>query len=101
MAQPDPHALLGLPADACEADIVRAYRQHARTWHPDVTDDPTAAERFVALRAAYEHLLTAAKAAPRAVPIPVRHAEPPPEPPLVVGPVHVSPLRHRPGSHRG
>lgn len=43
----DPHQLLGVPHDATDAEIRRAFRRLARTVHPDVGGDP---ERFVALR---------------------------------------------------
>jgi hypothetical protein len=46
-------ALLGVPAEASPDQIVRAYRQHARRLHPDVSMDPDAAAQFLALQAAY------------------------------------------------
>ncbi|MGL5890790.1 MAG: J domain-containing protein [Bacteroidia bacterium] len=49
--------LLGLPA-GCSADAIRkAYRKRAMELHPDTSPDPTAAEQFQALVAAYERLL--------------------------------------------
>ena len=88
----DPEELLGLTPDASPEDLTRAYRRLARQIHPDVTDDPAAAEHFRALTAAYHRLLAAAAAPrPRSVPVPVRRTQPPGRPPLVAGPVHVQP----------
>jgi hypothetical protein len=51
------HAL-GLVANAGPDDVRRAYRRMARLAHPDVNPgDPTAADRFRAVRSAYEALL--------------------------------------------
>lgn len=59
MARPelDPYDVLGVPRHASAAEIARAYRRAARETHPDSRpDDPTAAERFRELAAAYEIL---------------------------------------------
>jgi len=51
------HAL-GLAANAGPDEVRQAYRRMARLTHPDVNPgDPTAADRFRAVRAAYEALL--------------------------------------------
>lgn len=55
MAQ-DPYAALGIGKDASEAQIKRAYRNIAKTDHPDLNPDPAAAERFKAAAAAYDLL---------------------------------------------
>ena len=48
---------LGVPCDASQADIKKAYLQHARLEHPDKNpDDPSAHERFQALGRAYATL---------------------------------------------
>lgn len=51
------HALLGLPPDAGERDVKRAFRRLAMRWHPDRNPDPAAVEHFKLLRAAYDALL--------------------------------------------
>lgn len=53
MAQ-DFYELLGVPRDADADTIKRAYRRLARMLHPDVNDDPEAAERFKEVSVAYE-----------------------------------------------
>ena len=55
MAQ-DPYAALGIGKDASEAQIKRAYRNIAKTDHPDLNPDPAAAERFKAASSAYDLL---------------------------------------------
>ena len=39
------YQILGVPPDASQDDIQRAYRKLARTYHPDVNSDPAAEER--------------------------------------------------------
>lgn len=39
------------------AEIKTAYRKMARLYHPDVSDDPDAEEKFVEVNEAYEYLL--------------------------------------------
>jgi len=52
----DYYAILGVPIDADEQAIKRAYRQLARRYHPDVSAEPQAAERFREIQEAYELL---------------------------------------------
>lgn len=52
----DYYAILSIPIDADEQEIKRAYRQLARRYHPDVSDEPQAAERFREIQEAYELL---------------------------------------------
>lgn len=52
----DPYAALGLTKTATEAEIKKAYRNIAKTDHPDLNADPKAIERFKAASAAYELL---------------------------------------------
>lgn len=52
----DYYGILGVPRDATADDIKRAYRKLARQYHPDVNDDPGAAEKFKDINNAYEVL---------------------------------------------
>lgn len=53
----DPYDVLGVARQASAADIKKAYRRLAKTWHPDQKpDDPTAKERFAEIGSAYELL---------------------------------------------
>jgi curved DNA-binding protein len=52
----DYYEALGVPRDASEEDIRRAYRKLARENHPDVNKDPGAEDRFKELSEAYEVL---------------------------------------------
>ncbi|MFC0283800.1 DnaJ C-terminal domain-containing protein [Camelimonas abortus] len=52
----DPYQVLGVARDASEADIKKAFRKAAKTWHPDQNKDPKARERFAEINAAYEIL---------------------------------------------
>ncbi|GAA2539561.1 MULTISPECIES: J domain-containing protein [Streptomyces] len=51
--EPDFYAVLGVPADATRAEIVRAFRRKALAHHPDRGGD---ADVFRGLRRAYETL---------------------------------------------
>src|SRR3954471_5634780 len=52
----DYYDVLGVPRDASEEDIRRAYRRLARENHPDVNKDPGAEDRFKEVAEAYEVL---------------------------------------------
>jgi curved DNA-binding protein len=52
----DYYEALGVPRDASEEDIRRAYRKLARENHPDVNKDPGAEDRFKEISEAYEVL---------------------------------------------
>ncbi|MFC0218347.1 DnaJ-class molecular chaperone [Pseudochelatococcus lubricantis] len=53
----NPYDILGVPKTASEADIKKAFRRLAKTWHPDRNkDDPKAKDRFAELNTAYEIL---------------------------------------------
>jgi curved DNA-binding protein len=52
----DYYEALGVPRDASEEDIRRAYRKLARENHPDVSKDPGAEDRFKEISEAYEVL---------------------------------------------
>jgi molecular chaperone DnaJ len=52
----DYYELLGVPRDASENDVKKAFRRLARELHPDVSDAPDAEERFREVVEAYEVL---------------------------------------------
>jgi curved DNA-binding protein len=52
----DYYETLGVPRDASEADIRKAYRRLAREFHPDVNKDTGAEDRFKEVSEAYEVL---------------------------------------------
>jgi curved DNA-binding protein CbpA len=58
----DYYRLLGLPPEAADDEIRRAYRRLALRWHPDRNSgDPQAAERFKETSEAYAVLIDPAK----------------------------------------
>jgi molecular chaperone DnaJ len=52
----DHYATLGVPRNATQDEIKKAYRRLARQLHPDTNPDPEAAERFKDVALAYEVL---------------------------------------------
>ncbi|SEK62180.1 DnaJ C-terminal domain-containing protein [Nitrosovibrio tenuis] len=52
----DYYKIMGVPRDASQDDIRRAYRKLARKYHPDVSKEPQAEARFKELGEAYEVL---------------------------------------------
>ena len=56
MEYKDYYDVMGVPRDATQDDIKRAYRQLARKYHPDVSKEADAEERFKSLGEAYEVL---------------------------------------------
>lgn len=57
----DAYAVLGVPADADERTIKRAYRQLARRFHPDRSDSEEAEQHFHQIQQAYEILIDPAQ----------------------------------------
>jgi molecular chaperone DnaJ len=52
----DYYEVLGVDRSASQQDIKRAYREKARQWHPDVSDEPNAGARFKEVNEAYQVL---------------------------------------------
>ena len=53
VAKRDYYEVLGVPQDANDETIRRAFDEQARRWHPDVADGPDAEARFRELAEAY------------------------------------------------
>jgi len=58
-AEHDYYELLGVPRDADDAEIKKAFRRLARRLHPDVSEEPDAEARFREISEAYEVLSNA------------------------------------------
>ncbi len=56
MSSADYYEILGISPDASQEEIKRAYRRLARQYHPDVSDDPEAGEKFKVINEAYQVL---------------------------------------------
>ena len=56
MKYKDYYKILGVPRDAGEDDIKKAYRKLARKYHPDVSKEANAKEKFQEVSEAYETL---------------------------------------------
>jgi curved DNA-binding protein len=56
MKYKDYYKILGVARDAGADDIKKAYRKLARKYHPDVSKEPNAEERFKEMAEAYETL---------------------------------------------
>ncbi|TVR08857.1 MAG: J domain-containing protein [Salinarimonadaceae bacterium] len=52
----DPYDILGVPRSASDADIKKAFRKLAKTYHPDQNKDPKSGQRFAEISAANELL---------------------------------------------
>ena len=63
-----PHEVLGVPPDADEDAIRKAFRRQAMRWHPDRNPSPEASARFQDCVAAYE-ALRGRRAAPPIEPV--------------------------------
>ena len=55
-AERDFYVVLGVERTATDAEIKRAFRKLAQQWHPDVSTDPEAPERFKEINEAYQVL---------------------------------------------
>ena len=53
----NPYDILEIPKDATDKDIKDAYRQLAKTWHPDKNKSPNAEEKFKEINKAYNILI--------------------------------------------
>ncbi len=53
MAKRDYYEILGVPRNASQEEIKRAFRRLARKYHPDVSQEPDAEERFKEINEAY------------------------------------------------
>jgi curved DNA-binding protein CbpA len=88
----DPYDVLGISPQASASEVSRAYRRAARATHPDNhPDDPSAAEQFRDLAAAYEILGSPDRRAAhdrgaRVVHVVVRRGSPTYTPPVRLGP---------------
>jgi len=49
----DLYSLLGVNRDASEGEIKKAYKNLAKKYHPDINQDPTVADKFKKITAAY------------------------------------------------
>jgi curved DNA-binding protein len=56
MKYKDYYQIMGVPRGASQDEIKRAYRKLARQYHPDVSKEPKAEERFKEVNEAYEVL---------------------------------------------
>src|SRR4051812_29183112 len=52
----DYYEVLGVERGADDAEIKRAFRKLAQQWHPDVSPDPAAQDRFKEINEAYQVL---------------------------------------------
>jgi len=51
------YSVLGLPSGSSIDEIKKAYRQKARTYHPDINPSPDAKDMFISATEAYEFLI--------------------------------------------
>ncbi len=63
MAKRDYYEVLGISKGASEEEIKKAYRKKAKEYHPDISEDPNAEEKFKEVNEAHETLSDANKKA--------------------------------------
>jgi len=56
MAERNYYEILGISKDASQEDIKKAYRTLAKKYHPDISTEPNAEERFKEVQKAYDCL---------------------------------------------
>ena len=64
MNKRDYYEVLGVSKDASEAEIKSAFRKLAKKYHPDVSKEPDAAEKFKEAQEAYAVLYVCRPGAP-------------------------------------
>ena len=57
MSSKEYYTLLGINENASEIEIKEAFRTKAKIYHPDVCDDPDAADLFIRLTEAYQYAI--------------------------------------------
>ena len=55
--QQAPHVILNVEPDASQEEVRTAFRQLAKTYHPDVSSDPDATVRFQEINDAYRAMI--------------------------------------------
>lgn len=71
------YKLLGIPFDATDEEIRIAYREAARRAHPDSSQNPETAERFIQIQKAYEVLSNPTQRASYNATLPATFTRPP------------------------
>ena len=91
---PDPYQVLGVEPGASRAEVRRAYRDRARSWHPDTNPRPDAPEHLARVVDAYRRLIQqdADRTDPATQPPPPTHSPRPRGATIVAGPVRIQPL---------
>ena len=54
----DPYDVLGIPRNATDDEIKKAYRKLAKKYHPDVNKDPDAEAKFKEVQNAYDMIMS-------------------------------------------